>query len=232
MDKRSIGEDRLELLRTKDGSFTLYDRELDETYHSKSGARSESRHVFIERGLFAPALEEERKEGELRILELGLGTGLNALLTLEEADSHGIRTHYEGIEPFPLGQEIIEALLEKEGKDNLRRIHSVDWERPSSLTPFFTLFKRQIALEELEDGEPFDLIYFDAFGGKVRSELWEFPLLERILRRGKKGAVFVTYASKGSLKRALKRMNWEFETLEGALGKREMIRAVKKRNDG
>ena len=66
--------------RTDDGSATLFVPELNEHYHSTKGARTESQHIFIDMGLKASSATTPR------ILEIGFGTGLNAWLTLEEAE--------------------------------------------------------------------------------------------------------------------------------------------------
>jgi hypothetical protein len=42
---------KIEILKTADGSPTLYLPELDETYHSRHGSVQEARHVFIQHGL-------------------------------------------------------------------------------------------------------------------------------------------------------------------------------------
>ena len=66
----------MKLEQTADGSYTLYVPELDEHYHSVKGALTESQHIFIEMGL------KHSPVSEPHILEIGLGTGLNAFLTL------------------------------------------------------------------------------------------------------------------------------------------------------
>jgi tRNA U34 5-methylaminomethyl-2-thiouridine-forming methyltransferase MnmC len=220
--------EHLQLLRTGDGSYTLYDPELDETYHSLSGAVSESRHVFLERGFYAPSLQARRDAGAIRILEVGFGTGLNAQLTWKEADREKIAVQYEALEPYPLPNRVLESLAGKFEEASFRRVHQAPWERTTELSPYFSLLKRELALEGSEDGPPFDLIYFDAFGAKVRSDMWEETMLDLVLRRGREGTVFVTYAARGSLKRALGAAGWKVERLEGALGKREMVRGIKK----
>lgn len=80
---------------TADGSATLFVPELDEHYHSVKGALTESSHIFIDMGLKTSAAPSPR------ILEIGFGTGLNALLTLIEAEKSGRQVHYTGIELYP-----------------------------------------------------------------------------------------------------------------------------------
>ena len=64
---------------TNDGSHSLFVPEINEYYHSRHGAIVEAEHVFIKNGL----LSENRKQ--YNILEVGFGTGLNALLTAQQA---------------------------------------------------------------------------------------------------------------------------------------------------
>ena len=89
---------------TADGSATLFVPELDEHYHSVKGALTESSHIFIDMGLKTSAAPSPR------ILEIGFGTGLNALLTLIEAEKSGRQVHYTGIELYPLPWETVEKL--------------------------------------------------------------------------------------------------------------------------
>ena len=82
--------------KTEDGSATLFVPELNEHYHSVKGARTESQHIFIDMGLKVSATARPH------ILEIGFGTGLNALLTLETAEKEKRPVHYTGIELYPL----------------------------------------------------------------------------------------------------------------------------------
>lgn len=71
-----------EIITTADGSKTIHLPELNENYHSHHGALQEAKHVFIQHGL--DFLKEKKA---LNILEIGFGTGLNALLTLDFAQN-------------------------------------------------------------------------------------------------------------------------------------------------
>ena len=77
---------------------------MDETYHSRNGAVSESIHVFIKEGL------GRIKDPEPKVLEIGFGTGLNALLTCLHSMRSKSKVHYTGLEPFPLDLKLIEQL--------------------------------------------------------------------------------------------------------------------------
>ena len=90
-----------EIRVTGDGSKTIFLPELNETYHSSNGAVQESRHIFIQNGL-----ELVEKKGAIRILEVGFGTGLNALLSAMWAEKNNQPIHYIGIEAKPLPPEL------------------------------------------------------------------------------------------------------------------------------
>ncbi len=83
---------------TADGSNTLYVPELNEHYHSVKGALTESAHIFIQMGL------NHAQAANPRVLEIGFGTGLNAFLTLLEAEKSQRAIHFTSIERFPLSE--------------------------------------------------------------------------------------------------------------------------------
>ena len=60
----------LKIIKTSDGSDTLYNKELDETYHSLHGSVTESKHVYIKAGL--DSIVSNKKNKTLNILEVGL----------------------------------------------------------------------------------------------------------------------------------------------------------------
>lgn len=123
--------------QTADGSATLFVPELNEHYHSVKGAHTESQHIFIDMGLNATAAVFPH------VLEVGFGTGLNALLTLENAGKTQKKVHYTGIELYPLAWEEVDTL---HYSDNplFRELHAAPWETDVEVTPWFTLRKTQI----------------------------------------------------------------------------------------
>ena len=84
---------------TEDGSSTLFSKEVGDTYHSKFGALSESQFIFIQEGFQQVQCEH------VQILEVGLGTGLNCLLTILATKERSV--DYTALEPFPLDQAIL-----------------------------------------------------------------------------------------------------------------------------
>ncbi|MDP2385413.1 MAG: tRNA (5-methylaminomethyl-2-thiouridine)(34)-methyltransferase MnmD [Bacteroidota bacterium] len=221
----------LQLLRTKDNSFTLYNPVLDETYHSRNGALQESLYVFIKQGLHHYI--EKTNAKEINILEVGFGTGLNALLTYLEFEKLNIKTNYYSLEPYPIPKEIADQLeyptilsLNKEEQTTFYQMHEGFFFKETNGVSFqFKLLKDSFAETDLETH--FDLIYFDAFAPDKQPDLWTKAVFEKCNELLKPSGIWVTYCAKGEVKRNLKNVGFKVETLPGPPGKREMIRAVK-----
>lgn len=216
-----------QIIKTKDGSTTIMIEQWGETYHSQNGAIAESKHVFIDKGL---KLFENR---ELRILEIGFGTGLNAFMTYVEAEKLNQKIWYETTEAYPIEWQqarqmnYVEILKEEKNEKVFEKMHVAEWGIEIKISPEFIFKKRLQRFEEIDDQDSFDLIYFDAFGAKVQPQLWEKQIFSKMYQALKKEGVLVTYSCKGSVRRAMKELGFEVERLEGAVGKREMLRARK-----
>ena len=217
-----------EIIITKDGSTSIYIPEWDETYHSKFGAIQEAKHVFLKNGL---ALFEDVLE--ISILEIGFGTGLNALITMLEAEHRQIKVNYVAVEAYPVVFEDIAQLnyatqLEVPNRQaDFERLHTLPWEETIEVIPYFTLTKRKQFFNDITDENTFDLIYFDAFGYNVQPELWNEAIFEIMYRALKSKGILTTYACRTTIKNAMQHAGFETKKLPGAPGKREMLRALK-----
>lgn len=215
------------IITTGDGSKTIQIEEWDEQYHSKHGAVQEAYHVFIEHGLML------FKNSKVNLLEIGFGTGLNAFITLLEAEKLGLTINYVGVEAYPVSlKEVAEleygARLNTLGHEQLfEKMHQLPWEENLQISKSFSLHKQQKDFKEITDKEEYDLIYFDAFGARVQPELWTEEIFRIMYESLKKEGVLVTYAAKGSVRRAMQAVGFIVERLPGPPGKREMLRATK-----
>jgi len=211
-----------ELLQTADGSHTFKLSGTDTTYHSAYGAVRESRHVYIEAGLRYRLDHPSSKP--LHIFEMGLGTGLNALLTLQETNS---AVYYQAAELYPLTYGEYSVLNYEDPEHVLTAIHQAAWETDVSITDNFTLHKTNQSILSLETTKRFDLIYYDAFGTGVQPELWDVSVFAKLFEWLNEDGVLVTYCSKGDVRRAMLAVGFKVEKLAGPPGKREMLRAIK-----
>lgn len=198
---------------------------MDEPYHSVHGAVQESQHVFIKAGF------SRIEKPIVNILEMGFGTGLNALLTLNAAISSGKRVHYHSVEKYPLEEDEFSLLnFEKEihgcPEKSLDMFHRAAWGEPGEPIPGFILFKEKSDFREFTPRGTYDLVYYDAFAPKKQPHLWTGDIFRRVAGALRPGAVLVTYTAMGSVRRTLKSCGFEVEKIPGPPGKREMIRAV------
>lgn len=222
----------IRLIETHDGSHSLYLPALNETYHSIHGAIQESQHVFIRMGLhFYLDLHRNNK---VKILEVGFGTGLNALLTFKDLSKKKIKTWYDTIEPFPIEEDVwsklnyVEQLKMDNEQDIYGQMHRASWETKTELGEGYLFTKLKSKLEEIElQDNHYDLIFFDAFAPNKQPEIWQLPQLIKVVESMKEGGVFVTYCAQGQFKRNLKEAGLEIESLPGPPGKKEMVRGVK-----
>jgi tRNA U34 5-methylaminomethyl-2-thiouridine-forming methyltransferase MnmC len=215
----------IEIKTSSDGSLTLYVPELNEHYHSINGAVQESKHVFIRNGL------HELQAPEIKILEIGFGTGLNALLTI--ADSKIEKTvYYHALELFPLEWDMVESLqypqylgLSNEMFSLFKAMHIAHWDEDNWIHPRFCLRKSKASLLDIELATTYNLIYFDAFAPAVQPELWTEAVFRKMFDALQEGGILVTYCAKGDVRRCMQRAGFIVERLPGPPGKREILRA-------
>jgi tRNA U34 5-methylaminomethyl-2-thiouridine-forming methyltransferase MnmC len=216
------------IILTKDNSPTIFNETLNATYHSINGALQESMHVFINNGL----LNILSKHSELNILEVGMGTGLNVLLSIIESQKFfDKKINYLAIEKFPLSKSIINELSNywpfKDFKNIFYQIHSNNIEEFSEnfiLIKFYEDVNK--TLNKIEE-ESIHLVYYDAFAPSSQPEMWNKEIFEKLFLKIKSKGVLVTFCAKGEFKRNLKSIRFVVESLPGANGKREMTRAIK-----
>ncbi len=212
---------------SSDGSHTIRIDEWDEQYHSKHGAVAESQHVFIDQGL------SQFKVPNISILEMGFGTGLNALMSLIYATDHDLYIEYTAIEAHPVSEEIWSELnypqvLNAQPFENaFQLMHKAEWGTNIQITDRFHLTKIKTDMTHYKETDRYQLIYYDAFGYRVQPDLWTESIFRNMYQSLKDGGILVTYAAKGSVRRAMQTAGFKVERLPGPPGKREMLRAGK-----
>ncbi len=210
---------------TADGSATIYVPHLDEHYHSVKGALTESLHIFRN----CAFLYHSPSSQPLRVLEIGFGTGLNAVVTAM-ATTKDRKAHYISLELYPIKAQLIEKLNYGEMVDNdlLMDLHQAQWNTPQIITPTFTLEKLQCDFTQCSLPHDIDVVYFDAFAPEKQPEMWDESLFKRIYDAMSVGGILTTYCAKGEIRRRLQRVGFIVERLAGPPGgKREILRATK-----
>lgn len=217
-----------QVVLTEDGSKTLISSQFQEAYHSRRGALTESLHVFIQNGLeFAHAKAENPP---LRVGEIGLGTGLNALLTQNWAHHNQIPVFYTALEPYPLPKQVWKEFEKESWVENpgfYEKLMTYEPDHLMVLNEYFHFTAHAEFWPESSWLRDLDLLYYDAFAPSIQPELWNFEAFEAAFRALNSGGVLVTYCAKGEVKRTMKSVGFMVESLPGPPGKREMTRAIK-----
>lgn len=214
------------ILPTSDGSNTLEHPILGDTYHSVNGAAEESGHVYIDCGL--RSLDKKN----VRIFEMGFGSGLNALLTLDYAVKIGAKIDYTAVELYPLDIKNVigleyNRLVSAEIYDLFIYMHNADWGVKTQICDNFCITKlnQNLAIASLPGS--IDLVYFDAFAPDTQPQLWSVEQFQRIYENMTSGAILTTYSSKGIVKQALRQVGFKVERLNGVGGKRHILRCTR-----
>lgn len=220
----------LKIMTTEDGSQSLFDEQLRETYHSTKGARGESMHVFIKEGLAYWHAQNPSAES-IRVLEIGMGTGLNVFLSALWSEQHAIKVHMTTLEPYPIESGIYENLnYHKDEREAslFAAIHNSPWQTSIDISPSFSLTKNKATLESYNTADAgFDVLYFDAFAPGKQPEVWFIDNLKKCHALLRMDGALTTYCAQGQFKRNLKEVGFEVQTLQGAMGKKEMTRAIR-----
>jgi tRNA U34 5-methylaminomethyl-2-thiouridine-forming methyltransferase MnmC len=216
------------LVLTRDGSHSLRNETTGEHYHSIFGAFTESVHVFVEAGLKAMVSLPKN----IRLLEVGVGTGLNLLLAAQFAAQQNTSIVYSGLEPYPVDPEVQSILNYGDfvGKElfasyatSYPKLLAADcWQAPS--------FKANIvqkALLDFESDQAFDLIFYDAFSPSSQANMWDEASIAKVASLLAPGGVLVTYCIRGYIRRQFIALGLQAEKLAGPPGKREMMRITK-----
>jgi len=210
---------------TADGSHTLYVQDIDETYHSVYGAIRESDFVFVEQGLSVC------RKDLVQVLEIGFGTGLNALLTALEAGRTKRKIHYTTVERYPVPIQDALTLNYPDLLENSNalfdKIHRAPWETNVEINPFFVLHKINADFTTCALSGMYDVIYFDAFSPEKQPEMWCEDGFAKVIKHCNRDAVLTTYCAKGTVRRVLQKVGFMVERLPGPPGKREILRGLK-----
>lgn len=214
---------------TTDGSHTLFSEQYGVTYHSRYGAVTESAHVYITTGLRYKAVMQR----EMSVLEIGLGTGLIAMMTWLEAEKRALVVDYTGIELFPPPLDTIknlnypQLLGVPDRAADYCKLHTTRWGRRQVFSEVFSFTKHKVPIESFSSPDTFDLIYFDAFAPQAQPELWTVEIFKNMYESLRPEGILVTYCAQGEFKRSLKKAGFTVERLQGPPGKREMTRATR-----
>ncbi|MEM9996323.1 MAG: tRNA (5-methylaminomethyl-2-thiouridine)(34)-methyltransferase MnmD [Bacteroidota bacterium] len=223
--------------RTADGTDTLYHPAYSQTYHSHHGALAEARHVFLEATGVADRLARRTSAA---VLEVGFGTGLNALLTAQAALQHGTPLTFVSLEREVLPAATLAALnhgavLDVQPLADALVAWRASLPAPVPVGRYACDLAPSVALHLLVGdaasavlpSNAFDAVYLDAFSPDANPGLWTAPFLAGLCASLRPGGRLATYSAKGSVRRTLQAVGFAIEKRPGPPGKREMLVGVK-----
>jgi tRNA U34 5-methylaminomethyl-2-thiouridine-forming methyltransferase MnmC len=220
----SIQYAQTSLVITRDGSHSLRNELTGEHYHSIFGAFTESKYVFEKMGL----LEADQSVAPLRLLEVGVGTGLNLLLALAFARDHCLHLQYTGLEPFPVEPEQIAALNYGQFADAAACAwwQSVYMDLLNGKSQQFSSAEVEVVQQSLlqfQATQPFDLVFYDAFSPSSEESMWNDASIDHVSSLLAPGGRLVTYCIRGYIRRRFMANGLLAEKRPGPPGKREMM---------
>ena len=220
----------LKIIKTSDGSHTIYDESLNETYHSIHGSINESNHVYVNAGLKQFIYESRKKH--VNILEVGFGTGLNFLLLYDFLKKRNIKVDYHTIEPNPLNDSVLEKLnfskIIGSVDEIFKIIHKSKTDELVEIDKKITFLKSVDTIENIKLKErKYDIIFFDAFAPSKQPDIWSYNNLNKIHSSMGEDSILVTYCSSRKFKKTLHDLGFKVEVLDGPKGKKEMVRVRK-----
>jgi len=185
----------MELVKTKDNSFTLHSEEYDETYHSVTGALEEAEKKFIEPcGI---------KSG-MTVLDIGFGLGYNVGMALYKSKKIKIISLEKEIPdiqnikvPFYFGKTF--EIIKKAAKDLEYKDENVEIK--------ILLGDARETIKQIH--EKFDAVFLDPFSPPKNPELWTLEFFKEIYNRMKPNAVLATYSCAGIVRRNLKQVGFD-----------------------
>jgi tRNA U34 5-methylaminomethyl-2-thiouridine-forming methyltransferase MnmC len=163
-------------------------------------------------------------------LEIGFGTGLNALLTAIETEKMAKTIHYTTLEKFPVPTKTALQLNYSDlTAQNIlfENIQKAEWGKVVEISKAFSIKKIECDFTDATFNEKFDLVYFDAFSPEKQPEMWTEEQFLKIYNACNAGAILTTYCAKGIVRRTLQAVGFNVERLPGPPGKREILRAIK-----
>ena len=222
------GEARIEWL---EGAVPCSTR-FDDPYYSKHDGLAETRHVF----LAGNGLSERFSTcSHFTIAELGFGTGLNFLATLQlwnETAPASTKLDFFSFELFPMATHDMAAalaawpelvtltkpLLEAWESRNAR-IDTLEMKAGSiNLTVFFGDANSRLPQTDFSA----DAWFLDGFSPAKNPELWNEDLMKEVFRHVRPGGTLATYSAAGWVRRNLEATGFLTARQPGHAGKRQM----------
>lgn len=161
---------------TQDGSIGLYDKDLDEIFHSRLGAKTEAFEKFIE-----PALIY--KDKPIRILDICYGIGYNTKCAMENF------TNIQEIDCLEINFELVKKSVEFEYCEKINAII----ESNLNVSEFIHFYVDDARSSIQKLNKKYDIIFHDGFAPYKQSVLWSEDFIFKVASLMHKDSIYCTY---------------------------------------
>ena len=197
-----------------------------------------------------PQMKTLAPNQKISVLEIGFGSGINALLCALEflqqrssnektpSEAQAVQMpeqfYFESIELYPIPEEIWsqldyasllanECLSREEIQAIFEKIHRAPWNERCEILPGFFLHKRHEDILTFEPAAQYQVVFFDAFSPDCQPMLWSKEVFSKIKNAMLPGAIMTTYSSKGFVKQNLRELSFDVLRKPGPGQKRHVL---------
>ena len=213
--------------RETDAGRVPVSTQFDDPYYSLGGGLDETRHVFL-----GGNDVHARFSDDLRIGELGFGTGLNLLVTWTDwlKQPHG-KLHFTSFEAYPMAKsDMVEALIAFPEVAPLSSILLDKWsagDGPVDIAENLTL---EVIIGDARETLPAwqgraDAWFLDGFSPAKNPALWEPTLLQSVADHTAPNGTAATYSAAGHVRQSLTGAGFNVSRVQGFGRKRHMTTA-------
>lgn len=199
------------LLKTQDGSFSAYNEQYKDFYHStKDGAILETlyKHIIPTFGLVCQNLDsapnsalDSARQNPIKVLDICFGLGYNTLFTLAFAKRlniavsvYSVELHLlENLRNFCYPKILFHYLPVREILDAL--FSRGAWACGNLCISLHKGDARDYLAHLVRENRAFDIIYQDAFSPSKNAELWDESHFKKLFSLLKNNGVISTYSS-------------------------------------
>ncbi len=212
-----------------------YAEAFEDIYFNPDHGWAETDYVFLK----ANALEARfSSSASFSIGELGFGTGLNFLATLElwlRIAPPQSTLHYFSIEKFPLNLDDLKKvhplfpglaglarLLQQNYPHLITGMHTLTI-IPNRVTLYVCFGDVMEWLPEIEG--PIDAWFLDGFAPRKNPDMWSLEVMQALARRSGPSTTLSTFSAAGSVRRTLEQAGFQSKKIKGFGIKKEMTTA-------
>ena len=214
---------------TEDGSPTLNHPEHQQWFHSKAGAETEAKSLYIE----ASGILESFPGKDLHVADVGLGLGYNIIATvqawLSDSSAKDLKvTSFEYDESLWKTIQIPDTQLTKNYPSIWFDLcHQKQMTHPNGSICKWDVVLGDLSKNELDVSSNFDFVWHDPFSPDVNESLWTEVFFKRLILSMVEGGTLMTYSVRRSVRDSLAASGFEVIKIPTTTMKKNWLKATK-----